>query len=484
MKKILYFLALASLTSGPLCAQIAESKTGSAKMNPAETNQVAFSADEAYPFKPTSDIVAFQEKAIFIPDSLRVMDLNDPNSKWSYHRMLSTPDVVLFWAPGFGSNIATAPDLEGHNMKVDLANLMDKVQQFYNFYTNDLKFLKVGSKAEKYKMMVMLDYSLEGTAYGGDYDGTIGALWIAPNRVQDKNLNCIAHELGHSFQLQTYCDGDQGIGGGGFFEMTSQWMLWQVNPMWQHDEKYHLDAFANLTHKAFLHFENIYHSPYVLEFWGEKHGLPFIGRMYREGTYKEDPAQVYMRLNNMAQKEFNDEMFHNYQRLVNWDIDRVRDVTRGFTDIWSTKLVDAGGGWQRVAPENAPENYGFNVIPIEVPADGKAVTVDFRGEAGRKGYTNFRTDKAGWRYGFVGIDTEGKEHYGDMQSAAKGKVSFKAPEGKKLEKLWLVVMGAPTQHWQNYEPAFEADDDPSSTNPHAVGDPVPDAQWPYSIRVK
>ena len=43
-------------------------------------------------------------------------------------------------------------------------------------------------------MMVMLDYSLEGTAYGGDYDGQIGALWIAPNRVQDVPLNCIAHE--------------------------------------------------------------------------------------------------------------------------------------------------------------------------------------------------------------------------------------------------------------------------------------------------
>ena len=27
-------------------------------------------------------------------------------------------------------------------------------------------------------MMVMINYSLEGTAYGGDYDGQIGALWI------------------------------------------------------------------------------------------------------------------------------------------------------------------------------------------------------------------------------------------------------------------------------------------------------------------
>ena len=54
-------------------------------------------------------------------------------------------------------------------------------------------------------MMVMINYSLEGTAYGGDYDGEIGALWIAPNRVQDEKLNCIAHELGHSLQSQITC---------------------------------------------------------------------------------------------------------------------------------------------------------------------------------------------------------------------------------------------------------------------------------------
>ena len=67
-------------------------------------------------------------------------------------------------------------------------------------------------------MMVMINYSLEGTAYGGDYDGEIGALWIAPNRVQDEKLNCIAHELGHSFQSQITCDGQgEAWGGCGFF---------------------------------------------------------------------------------------------------------------------------------------------------------------------------------------------------------------------------------------------------------------------------
>ena len=397
--------------------------------------------------------------------------------KWDKSRMVSTDNIVLFWAPAFGDNIATAPDFiqqteKGetvrHNMKVDLPNLLSKLENFYGFFQDSLQFTKPGSKANDYKMMVMLDYSLEGTAFGGDYDQEIGALWIAPNRVQDERLNCIAHELGHSFQSQIICDGEgEAWGGNGFFEMTSQWMLWQVNPEWQRDENYHLQAFSDLTHKAFLHLDNIYHSPYVIELWGEKHGRPFIAELFRQGKKGEDPAMTYMRLNNLSQKDFNDEMFKNYARLVNWDIDRVRDYTRGYTDIWHTEFNDPEKGWQRISQKNAPENYGFNVIPLEMPAPGKNLTVEFKGEAGAPGYISKNPEKAGWRYGFVAVDKNGKEIYGEMQDKAKGKITFKTPKSGDIEKLWLVVMGAPTEHWQN----IDGPDNPG------------DAQWPYSIKI-
>lgn len=435
--------------------------------DPSKSGVIALNPDETYPASVTVPVVTHKEKEIYIPNDLREMDLNDPESKWSFKRMVSTPDIALFWAKGFGNDITKAPDLDGHNMKVDLANLLGKLQHFYDFFYNDLAFVKPGTKADKYKMMVMLDYSLEGTAYGGDYDGQIGALWIAPNRVQDKNLNCIAHELGHSYQSQISCD-DAGDawGGCGFFEMTSQWMLWQVNPEWQKDERFHLDAFSDLTHKAYLHIDNIYHSPYVIELWGEKHGKPFIAELYRQGKVGEDPVMTYKKLTGMDQEAFNDEMWHNYARLVNWDIDRVRDYTRGYTDIWHSGLDNAGGGWQRIAKENAPENYGFNVIPVNVPEPGKSVTVQFRGEAGQKGYYTKNRDKAGWRYGLVAVDSEGNAHYGEMQKGKKGKVTYTAPSDKKIEKLWLVVMGAPTEHWRNVD------------GPENPGD----AQWPYSIK--
>lgn len=406
-------------------------------------------------------------KAIYIPKDLQGMDLQDPESKWSYHRMACSENFVIFWEKGFGSDLANPPRLEGKEMKVDLQNLTEKLERFYHFFRDTLKFAKPGSKCDKYRMMVMLNYSLEGTAYGGDYDGEIGALWIAPNRVQDERLNCIAHELGHSFQAQISCDSEgEAWGGCGFFEMTSQWMLWQVNPEWITDEKYHWEAFTKLAHKAYLHLENIYHSPYVLEYWGMKRGLPFIAELYRQGKRGEDPVITYKRMAGLDQKQFCDEMFDACRHFINWDFARVWKETRPYANRYATRLNALSDGWYEVAVENCPENYGFNAIPLALPEAGKKVKVEFCGEAGKAGYHTEKAEKAGWRYGFVGITADGKSIYGEMGDLSKKSITFTAPKKNDLTRLWLVVMGAPTEHWMNPGPEGK------------------DAQWPYRIKVK
>ena len=405
-------------------------------------------------------------KEIYIPRDLQGMDLSNPESRWSYHRMHCTENFAIFWEKGFGSNLSTPPTLEGHPMAVDLDNLANRLEQFYQVFRDSLQFIKSGSKAERYRMMVMLNYSLDGTAYGGDYDQQIGAMWIAPNRVQDKKLNCIAHELGHSFQSQISCDGQgEAWGGCGFFEMTSQWMLWQVNPEWITDEKYHWDAFMKLTHKAYLHMENIYHSPYVLEYWGMKRGLSFIAELYRQGKRGEDPVITYKRLTGLNQEQFCDEMFDACRHFINWDFPRVWKETRPYANKYTTRLTALPDGWYEVAPENCPENYGFNVIPLAIPQPGKKVKVEFIGDVGAEGYHAVHTDKAGWRYGFVAITADGKSIYKDMCSNNGKNINFTVPKDVTLTHLWLVVMGAPMEHWMNPNPGEK------------------DAQWPYRIKV-
>ena len=120
-----------------------------------------------------------------------------------------------------------------------------------------------------------------------------------------------------------------------------------------------------------------------------------------------------------------------------------------------------------IAPENCPENYGFNAIPLTIPKAGTTVSVDFKGQAGAEGFNAVKTDKAGWRYGFIATDKENKCTYSKMGKANNGNLSYQIPEG--TEHLWLVVMGAPTEYWRT---------------PERWGNDTESAQWPYSVRLK
>jgi len=379
------------------------------------------------------------QKRIYIPEDLQKMNLDADSSKWCWHRSAETRDCIFFWERGFGSDLQAPPQLQGKPMAFNLSVLMERVQSFYTFFRDTLGFTLPGSKADRYKMMVMVMYSLDGTAYGGTYDNFIGGLWVAPNRIQDKTMNCMAHELGHSFQLQIPADsvGDA-WGGSGFYEMTSQWMLWQVNPNWLRDENYHFEAFKGLTHKAYLDGENIYHSPYVIQWWSDLRGRKSIAELYRQGRRGEDPVMTYKRMYNLSQTQFCDEMFQGYQHLLNFDFQHARRETRPYACTFQTSLDTLKGGWLR--PKHVPEAYGFNAI--EVPAC-RSAKVRLRPVA------SSASSLQELRYGFVGVTADDREIYSPL-----GATSFRAPKGVQLKKLYFVVMGAPKEHrqlsWNGY----------------------------------
>lgn len=395
------------------------------------------------PFVHPTNPMSASQKLIFVPDSLKPYNLNDDNARWSWRRSSQTQNIVYFWEKGFGNDTSTPPTLEGHPMAFDIGNLQIQVEKFYHFFRDTLKFSLPGSNCDKYKMMVMVNYSLDGTAYGGTYDDFIGALWVTPNRIQDRKLNCLAHELGHSFQLQIMADKTgEAWGGSGFFEMTSQWMLWRVNPDWLTDENYHFEAFKKLTHKGYLHMDNIYHSPYVIEWWAEKHGLESIAQLYREGKVGEDPVTTYKRKYHLSQNQFNDEMFDCYRHLVNFDFQYARKNTRPYACTFSTPMAKQKDGSLRPEANFIPENYGFNAIRLDVPKTGKKVAVSFR-SLSEKG----KIDKTiGYRYGLVGVTQDDVCIYSAVGSQAKGNVSLVTPKNAALKALYLVVMGAPSEH--------------------------------------
>jgi hypothetical protein len=117
--------------------------------------------------------------------------------------------------------------------------------------------------------------------------------------------------------------------------MTSQWMLWQVNPDWLTDENYHFEAFKQLTHKAYLHLDNIYHSPFVIQWWSDLHGRKSIAELYRQGRIGEDPVMTYKRLYGLSQDEFNREQVIKLAEYLHQD-------EKEMLTLWlADKFIDA-----------------------------------------------------------------------------------------------------------------------------------------------
>ena len=355
-------------------------------------------------------------------------DFNNPDSEYSFKHSKSTDNFILFWAKEYGDD-PMANTVTNRRFNVD--EVLKESDRFYDYYLNTLKWVdKTNSYATKYKFLFFVipsPTSGTGTAFGGSIDDKIGAFWTPATRINRGPYGVVAHELGHSFQAMARADGAASFtGGGSIAEMTSQWMLWQVYPEWMTFENYHLVAFMKATHLAFLHEDNMYHSPYVLEYWSEKHGVEIIGKMWREVKRGEDPVMTYKRLTSITQEQFNDEIFDASRRFVTWDMPRIEKVAAQYANQHTTSLV-ATNDWYQISADKCPQNYGYNAIKLKVPAGDTKVTLDFEGNVSAEGYHVVQPEKAGWRYGFLASREDGSRVYGDTFSKSPGTAEFTVP---------------------------------------------------------
>ena len=436
-------------------------------------------------------------------------DYADPDAKWSFKHSKESDHFVVFWDSRFGDNpnASSVPS----NMRVDIDDLLKKAEKFYETNVEKLGMVvtKQGkSQLDKYKMMIYLLYQTEWLATGSGYDNVIGALWVNPSTCQPVG-STIAHEIGHSFQYQTYCDniyrgkandfrsgfryGYPGSNGGnGFWEQCAQWQSYQDYPS-EAINSYHFDVWMKNHHRHFEHEFMRYASYWFQFYWTEKHGLTTLGRIWNESYYPEDASQTYTRLFcENSYEEFMRQCFEYAQKTTTFDYDHVRSYVGTKYTRYSVSLINVADGWKQIAYAKCPQPTGFNAIALTVPEVGTEIKVSLKplaagsalasGDAGTlvdadgnkvatvKNYNS--TSVAGYEqlaYGYVGIKTDGTRVYGDMNLAtpdAEGTTSFTVNE--KLRYLWVVVQGAPTKYFQSPW------DDKEST----------DHQLPYQIKIE
>ena len=423
----------------------------------------------------TIDPSTIDVSKIYIPLELRDMDLYTSSSTWFYGRSKQSDHFIVFWGKGYDEyGIVTPTNYPNTAYRVNIDDLLAKAEQFYDLNVNTLKFLTPGtSKTDNYKMMIFLLYQTDWLATGAGYDNVIGALWVSPSTCQPVG-STIAHEIGHSFQYQVYCDHDAnsgwrygfgGNGGNAFWEQTAQWQSYQSYPA-EAFSSYNFNVYIDNCYHSTFHEWQRYASYFIHYYWADKHGIDFIGKMWQQSGAlgQEDPAQAYMRLTGISLEEYNNEQFDYARKMVTWDLDAIRETGKDYIGTHHCSLNKVENDYWQVSADNCIENHGYNVIRLNVPAAGTTITADFEGLAGAPGYNAINVQSAGWRYGYVALQNDGTRVYSDMYSEGSGTTIFTCPDN--CSNIWFVVSGAPTSYWAH---AWDED----ATN---------DEQWPYKVK--
>jgi hypothetical protein len=252
-----------------------------------------------------------------------------------------------------------------------------------------------------------------------------------------------------------------------WWEQCAQWQAFKIFPEQQFTD-YRFDEYLKNCHKNILHESPRYANYFIQDYWCFKQGMDIIGRLWNLSVRPEDPVETYRRITGITHSQFCDQMYECAARFTTWDIPHVRAYGESVIDTRPTvKMTAADDGYWKIDSVNCPENYGYNSILLNTPANAADIKVYFEGLGGTAGY-RYVSASSGWRYGFVSLLNSGERVYGEMRTVTgnrgKDTLQYRAPAN--MRKIWLVVTGAPATHWRHPWDNLDSNDE----------------QWAYQVK--
>lgn len=420
---------------------------------------------------------------------------DEATSGYNFAHSQESEHFVVFWDVRYGNN----PDNIKHPNNGSIAKAADVLsiaEKCWNCYVNDLGFIVPGqSTTDKYKIHLYIPYQSEWRAdASGDSGQDANGKWsltgmghFNPWAATARGGHTVAHEVGHTFQFLVSADlGTDannhldrgwrwGWGGGndnGWWESCADWQAYQIFPDRQFTDGEYFEQHLTAHHLNLLHEDWRYACCYIHDWWAMKHGRSFIGKMWRETQRYEDPIQTYIRMNNLTQEQFNDELMEGYMRMATWDIEGVRERAKHRIGQHKTylKTINSGTATYQSDVDHCIQNYGYAIINMTRPNAGVTVKAHFKGLTDATGYHYVYPQRAGWRYAFVALQKDGTRTYGEIKSDKEGTAELNIPTD--CTNLFFVVMGAPTEHWSHPWTSGKASSEWSQN----------DEQWPYQVQ--
>ena len=345
-------------------------------------------------------INAIAAKTVYIPDSWvynsstqEYTEGGNSDLQWSFNRSKQSDNCIIFWQQGFGNNPASLTD---SNYRFDPDEVLQVAEQCYAMNVNTLGF-SCSNMLNKYKIIILMNYTTTWTCYGGGYDFEVSALWLNPATVHPAG-HSLAHEVGHSFHYMCYAEaanyshnssGSINTGfhlacgnGQAIWEQTAQWQANQTYPDQMFPQSYPL--FGNNANYAFSHEWMRYQSYWFLYYLCQYHNdittvaqvwkQPMTGQSNGNAT---DFCQAYMALKGLSASQFYERYFDYALRCATFDFDAAANYRDNYIGKFDYHAVQVANNKYQVAYASAPQSTGFNVIELNVPASGTTVTTNF-----------------------------------------------------------------------------------------------------------
>lgn len=455
------------------------------------------------------------QKTVYIPDSWKYNATTEEyteggNSElqWSYNRSKESDNCIVFWQKGFGDDPSKAPALNGTEMTFDVDAVLRVAETCYDLNVNKLGF-SCSNMRDKYKILILMNYTTTWTCYGGGYDYECSALWLNPATVKPAG-HSLAHEVGHSFHYMCYAEAANynhtssttiGTGfhlpvgnGQAIWEQTAQWQANQAYPSEMFKQSYPL--FGNNANYAFSHEWMRYQSYWFLYYLCQHYDdITTVAQVWKQKmTGAKDFCQALMALKGLSAEALYELYFDYALHCATYDFDVAVPYRDNFIGKFDYRAVQLDENKYQVAYASAPQGTGFNVIELSVPAAGTTVTTKFTalvpgcalheadpGEynngsallgAGVTKYNRISASARGFRVGYVFLKSDGtREYSNDNTIHCKGTdevtedITAEVPTGTK--RMFLVVSPALSSYIQHrWDENIKNDD-----------------QWPYQFEL-
>ena len=458
------------------------------------------------------------QKAVYIPDSWvydaateEYTEGGNSELQWSFRRSKASDNCIIFWQKGFGDDPGKAPSLNGTSMAFDVDDVLQVAENCYALNVNQLGFSS-SNMLDKYKILILMNYTATWTCYGGGYDYECSALWLNPATVKPAG-HSLAHEVGHSFHYMCYAEAANynhtssttiGTGfhlplgnGQAIWEQTAQWQANQAYPSYMFSQSYPL--FSNNANYAFSHEWMRYQSYWFLYYLCQRYDdLTTVAQVWKQPMRGAvDFCQSLMKLKGLTAEAFYGLYFDYALHCATYDFDSAAPYRNDYIGRFDYRAVPLAENKYQVAYASAPQSTGFNVVELSVPAAGTAVTTRLtalkpgcalgeadpgeynNGTAGalvsagvRKYNTVSRAAARGFRVGYVFLKRDGtREYRNDSIVHCKGSddvtedITAAVPAGTK--RMFLVVAPALSTYLQHkWDDNIKNDD-----------------QWPYQFEL-